>query len=177
MNALFEWVARVVSSWRFWIVVAPWDIGIRIRLGKMAAALQPGFHFRIPFVDEITLVNTRIRMDTTPTVTVKGSKPSTSKVITATVGYAIVDPLKAMLEYSYPGVVLTGFAQEEIVAGTPQEEIKEKLNQKVSGNGIRIDFVYFSENVEVRTYRLINNNGGGFYGGPMHPGEEGTKKY
>jgi len=177
MNRLFEWLANMFGSWKFWIVIAPWNVGVRIRLGKVAKQMGPGLHFRIPFIDEITLINTRVRIDTTGTVTVAGSKPNTSRVVTANIGYAITDPAKAMLQYSYPGTVLQGFVQAEIVAGTDPEEARRRINESVMQHGIRVDFIYYSENVEVRTYRIMQGNGAGFWGGPSAIGDEPVKHY
>ncbi len=180
MNALFQWIAHVVGSWKFWIVIAPWDIGIRVRMGKSAATLAPGPHFRIPFIDEIILVNTRMRIESTPPITIAGSKANTAKVVSATVGYSISDPLKAALTYTYPGPIVTGFVQAAIVDGRNEQQAMEYTSEAVRSGGIKIEFVYFSENVEVRTYRLISSSGGGAYsgsGGPMIRSDSRTQQY
>lgn len=180
MNALLEWISRIFQSWKFWIVIAPWDIGVRVRVGKVAAALQPGLHFRIPMFDEIVLVNTRVRIEPTPTVTVKGAKPGTARVITAQVGYAIVDPVKALLRYSQPGAAVLAMAQSLLAKATACEDATKALNVEFGGHGIEVVYVYCTEDVEVRTYRLLQG-GGGIYasGGGVGPagGPHGVSAY
>jgi len=149
--------SRIVDAWKCWIVIAPWEIGVRVRLGRNADAMQPGFHFRIPFVDVITLVNTRLRIDGTPPVTVHGQAKHCTRYISATVGYHVTDPLKAMLKFGLLSSVVTTKAQGEIAAKCDEAEAIKSLREFFdAGSGIEIDFIKFVEDVEVRTYRLIN---------------------
>lgn len=50
MQQFIAWLSGVLNSWKFWIVIAPWEVGVRIRLGRKAVALGPGLHLRIPWV-------------------------------------------------------------------------------------------------------------------------------
>lgn len=165
MNALFEWISRFFGSWKFWIIISPWDIGIRIRFGKLAHTMRPGPHFRIPFFDEITIVNTRARITTTPTVTVAGGKANTARIVSATIGFEISDPAKALMAYTYPEMILGGVAQASLINGRNEMQCLDDLVVAVAHNGIRVLFVYYAQNVEVRTYRIINDGGGGYFGG------------
>lgn len=169
MNQLLEWLSRLFSSWKFWIVVPPWDIGVRVRLGKVAASLSPGVHFRIPMLDEIVLVNTRLRLCGTPTVTIAGSKDNKAKVITAQVGYSITDPVKALLRYTDPASAIMALAQSGISDGLSAEATRDRLNAEFRPHGLNVPTVYYTENVEVRTYRLLNGGSGGVYSGGSIP--------
>jgi hypothetical protein len=118
-------------------------------LAKKAMVMLPGFHFRIPFVDVIYLVNTRLRVD--------GSKTNQTRYISATVGYYVSNPLKAMLKFGLPYAVVVSRAQGEIAAVCDEAKVLEGLRSFFDADsGISIDFVKFVEDVEVRTYRLIN---------------------
>lgn len=101
MNQLIEWLSRGFSSWKFWVVVAPWEVGIRVRLGRISRSLRPGPHLRIPFLDDITLVNTRLRIGTAPSVTLAGKVDGKVRVVTPVVGYRIHDPNAAIQRYSH----------------------------------------------------------------------------
>ena len=57
MTRLFKW----------WVVVACWEQGVRVRLGKNSKRLDPGVHFRIPFLDRIYVQSTRLRVINCPT--------------------------------------------------------------------------------------------------------------
>lgn len=164
MNQLMNWFAQLFSSWKCWIVIPPWDVGVRVRLGKVAATLAPGIHFRIPGLDEIVLVNTRLRIESTPTVTIKG-EGGKARVISATVGYAIVDPVRAMLRYTVPGSALLAMAQSQISEGRGAEAVLAALRVEFIMHGIDVVYVFYTENVEVRTYRLLSGGGGGVWSG------------
>lgn len=179
MNALFEWFARLIGSWKFWLVVAPWDIGIRIRLGKVAAKLRPGVHFRIPFIDEIVFVNTRQRATSSPPITLKGAVPGTARIVTGTLMYRISDPLAAMMAYSEANGFLAMFLQSAIVHGKNEAQCLEAINYECGPNGIEAMSVFFSEDVQVKTYRILNGGGGGYLGGggvyPSFPGQKDSQ--
>lgn len=165
MGQIWDWLARAVSSWKFWIVIPPWDVGVRVRLGKVAASLQPGVHFRIPMLDEIVLVNTRLRLQGTPTITVQGSTPTKARVVSAQVGFAVVDPVKAMLRYADPGTAVVALAQAKIASGGRASDVAAQLNAELRDSGLAVEYVYFIEDVEVRTYRLLQGGSGGVYSG------------
>src|SRR5467141_2687015 len=60
-----EWLATLLRAFaqpfQWWIVIAPWEQGLRVRIGKIAAELGPGIHFRIPFFDRIYVQSIRLR--------------------------------------------------------------------------------------------------------------------
>lgn len=168
MNTLLEHLSRVLSGWKFWVVVAPWDVGVRVRLGRKAIALAPGLHLRIPGVDEITLVNTRLRIVGTPTQTIPSSTPNKTRTVSASVGFRIVDPLRALMTYTEPMAAVAAFVQASIAeeGALRQKECLLALRKEFSPSGVEVLFVYANENVEVRTYRLISGGGGSMWSGP-----------
>jgi len=155
MDQFLAWLSKIVDSWKFWLVIAPWEIGIRVRLGKRGMALCPGLHFRIPFVDAITLVNTRLRIEGTPPVTVAGKKTNQTRYIVASIGFKISDPLKAMMKYGCPAPVVISRARGEIAKSVDAAMALERLRDFFDQDS-GIDFIIFVEDVEVRTFRLIN---------------------
>jgi regulator of protease activity HflC (stomatin/prohibitin superfamily) len=160
MPQFFEWISRIFGSWKFWIVVPPWDQGVRVRLGKNATRLGPGFHLRVPFVDDVTLVNTRLRIHSTPQVTLQNGSATTAKVICALVGYRIDDPLLAMQRFEKPSIAVIGLAQAKIVAGMSDEENLLSLRDEFAESGIAVEFVRYTDNVAVRTFRLLQTSWG-----------------
>ncbi len=157
MEQFLAWLSRLLDSWKFWVVIAPWEIGVRIRLGRKAVALMPGPHWRVPAIDVITLVNTRLRIDGTPPITVGVSGINRTRFISATIGYRVSDPLLAMLKFGHLSAVVTSKAQGEIATTRDEQKALEALRTYFDANsGISIDFVKFVEDVEVRTYRLLS---------------------
>lgn len=174
MQEFLAWLSRILDSWKFWIVIAPWEIGVRVRLGKSAAQLTPGTHLRIPFIDVITLVNTRLRIDGTPPITVSGVGDSRTRYISATVGYRVSDPLKAMMQFGLPYAAVVSKTQADIAMYRDEQQALLSLQKFFNADsGISIDFVRFVEDVEVRTYRLINGSSW-FAGGHENIGPNGV---
>lgn len=162
MNQLIEWLSRLMGSWKFWAVVAPWEIGVRIRLGKVAATLEPGPHLRIPLLDEITLVGTRLRIGATPPVTLPGSAGKV-RTVTAVVGYRIHDPVASMMRYANPEPAVLSAVQAELAQSKTAADCLAACRRTFEGSGVEIDFIRFSEDVEVRCLRLLTALGGGYW--------------
>lgn len=160
MQEFLAWLSRILNSWKFWIVIAPWEIGVLIRLGKRAMSLVPGLHWRIPFIDIITLVNTRLRIDATPPITIQGNDSGKTKYMSAVIGYQVFDPLKAMLQFGLPQAIIVSKAQSELAStGGSISATREALQSYFNSNtGISISFVELVENVEVKTYRIIEGS-------------------
>jgi hypothetical protein len=158
MNALLEWLSRLFGSWKFWVIVAPWEIGVRIRLGRVAATLQAGPHLRIPLLDEITLVSTRLRIGTTPPVTLPGTAGKV-RTLTAVVGYRISDPVASLMRFAHPEASVLSAVQAELAAHANNGDCLRACRKSFDGSGVEVDFVRFSEDVEVRCFRLLNNSG------------------
>lgn len=57
-TALFSYAGK---PFQWWVVIAPWEQGLRVRLGRVAAMLKPGIHFRIPFLDRVYAQSVRLR--------------------------------------------------------------------------------------------------------------------
>ena len=77
---------------QWWVVIAPWEQAVRVRLGKHVKLLGKGVHFRIPFIDRIFIQTTRRRLVhvDTQTLTTKDNKHVT---ISGSLGYSIDDLL------------------------------------------------------------------------------------
>lgn len=157
MNTLLEYLSRVFSQWKFWVVVPAWDIGMRIRFGKSIKALRAGIHFRIPILDDVTLVNTRQRVTSTPCVTLRGTRPGYALVKSASIGYRIVDPVRAVMRYSAMDSTIICLTQSELALHSDVTHIEVRLREEMGANGVAIDFVRLVEDVEVRTIRMLND--------------------
>jgi hypothetical protein len=174
MSQFLEWLSRLFNSWKFWVVVAPWEIGVRVRLGKKAISLGPGPHIRIPFLDEITLVNTRLRIATAPSVTVRAANNNgKTRVITAVVGYSVRDPLAAVLRYTTPETAVLLQFGNLCLGGRDADACLLALTASLSESGIVPEFVRYVEDVDVRTYRLLQGIGS-LWGGEAPQPTPGT---
>ncbi len=59
------WLTQITQTlaipFRWWVIVAPWEQGLRIRGGKRAKLLRAGIHLRIPYWDRVYIQATRLR--------------------------------------------------------------------------------------------------------------------
>lgn len=166
-----EWLSQILSGLvkplQWWIVIAPWEEGVRVRLGKTSKKLCPGIHFRIPWLDRVYVQSTRIRIltETGQTITTADGKVLTLAV---NVEFRISDVQRMFLSVSDPEMVILGKVAglvAELVSTTSSEgltpkKIEEHASGKISADewglsGIKVMVTNFAY---VRTYRLLQND-------------------
>src|SRR3990167_9601576 len=83
-----EWLTTIIKSlarpFQWWVVIAEWESGLLVRLGKNSRVLAPGIHLRIPFLDRIYVQSIRLR-----TISFSGMQCVTKDGKTAVVGASI----------------------------------------------------------------------------------------
>lgn len=166
MTEVLQWLMGLVRGARCWVVVQPWERAVRVRLGKHPRLLEPGLHPRIPYADEVTVVNTRLRVAAvaTQTVTTRDGKALT---IGGNVGFRIAQPLEALNALQSPESTVAALAQREASTFISQREwadlagplveraVLDALRAFAVGKGITFDFVSCVDFAVVRTYRLL----------------------
>ncbi len=101
MNQLLQWLSDLVQGARLWTIVLPWERGVCVRLGYWTRRWEPGLHWRIPFLDQARVLNTRIRIVPVPCVTVT-TKDGKTVTVAGTVGFQIADPFQVLLTVQKP---------------------------------------------------------------------------
>ena len=66
MTELLRALARAIGRLRAWVVVAPAELGALSRLGRPYRALAPGWYWKLPLLDRVTVVNSRRRFPNLP---------------------------------------------------------------------------------------------------------------
>ena len=166
-----QWLSQILSSlaqpFKWWIVVAPWEGALRIRLGKVAGELGPGIHFRIPFLDRIYVQSLRLRSisDTGQTMTTKDRK-----VVTISVGveYGIANLLRvyealanpeSVLIYRVQGIIadhVNGVDSNALSPHTIQAAVRSNLQAGEWGmDRLQLHVTSFAF---VKTYRFMMND-------------------
>ena len=166
MNEVLQWLMGLVRGARCWVVVQPWERAVRVRLGKRTTLLEPGLHGRIPYADEVTVVNTRLRVAAvaTQTITTKDGKALTTG---GNVGFRIAQPLEALNALQSPESTVAAIAQRAVASfissrewaalSCPQVEadVLAALRAFGMGKGITVEFVSCVDFAVVRTFRLL----------------------
>lgn len=165
------WLTQIASAvgqpFKWWVVVAPWEQALRVRLGKVAAVLGPGVHFRVPFLDRVYRKSIRLRAvsRTGQTVTTKDGKCVTLGWV---VEFAVADIRQLYERVAMPEDQIIAHAARVIatkVYKTSASEfnpttVGDIATRELSGMkwGLASVVVSITEVAFARTYRLLNND-------------------
>lgn len=165
MSSLFDWLSSLFRGVRFWVVIQPWERAVHVRLGKRERVLGPGVHLRIPLADEVTVVNTRLRIAPVPCQTIS-TLDGKAVTVGAVVGFRVVDPLKAMRALQAPERACAAYVQALIARHLSSRQWAEIAVPGLEadalagldgfgGGGLAYDFVRVVDFAAVRTFRLL----------------------
>lgn len=160
-----------VFTW--FVVVAPWEQALRIRLGKHVKLLTSGWYWRFPFIDRVYRQATRRRSHylSQQTVTTLDGK---SVTFAGVVSYEIDDLLKLYRTLSCSDVIeadamshaaryITGHALADCAAASIEAHVKGLM--RVDRYGLKeADFCVTSFAV-VKTYRFMTGEPRAWGGG------------
>jgi regulator of protease activity HflC (stomatin/prohibitin superfamily) len=166
------WLTQLLGSigkpFQWWVVIAAWEAGLLVRLGKTTKLLSPGIHFRIPFLDRVYSQSVRLRIMTTTNQTMATSD---GKVVTVSfaVQFAISDLVKLYHEVANPEHTLLNFvlaksakyisahASTDLRPGDIEESINKEISE-LNAWGLNQLQAFVTGFAFVRTYRLLSND-------------------
>lgn len=165
MTELFQWLLGLLKQFRIFVIVLPWESVIRCRLGSRVRVWDSGWHFRIPFVDSLSVVNTRLRICNAPMQTLT-TADGQSLSVSFSFGFRITDPHAALMRFTEPETSLAGVAQSlvaQFIQDRPLSEIKPlELSAAMRavvvgecGDCIEIDYARVVDFVAAPTMRLL----------------------
>lgn len=173
MSTIFQWLIDLLRDARFWFVVEPWEKAVRVRAGKNAVVKGPGVHLKWPLIDEVYVINTRLRLADGASQTISTRD---GKIITISVqlGFSIHDPLQALATYQKPEYSLSVLvhncvadylfeveSSEDIDTADMEESILSGLKDIAPNDGITVEFVKVTNLITsspARTIRLVNDD-------------------
>jgi regulator of protease activity HflC (stomatin/prohibitin superfamily) len=171
LDKLLDFVISCLKVFQFWVVIYPYERGIRLRLGKLHRMLNTGFHWCLPLkidrVITIDVVLRTLRLGAQSLVTGDGKPVVMNTVVTC----YIKDPVKALLEVnsvehvvddSCTGLVAAFVAQSSldyIVKCCSEQDagLLERCQAQAARYGIEIVRVQFTDVTPSRTLRLLNS--------------------
>lgn len=166
-----EWINQIIQNFtrlfQWWVIVQPWEAGIRVRFGKKQKLLLAGIHFRIPLLDSVYIQTTRLRVIAMPPCTVT-SKDNQTITFMACFGYSIIDIKKLYDTLYQPERTISNIALSEVsqyISNNNREDcnpikIQEALDAKLKHlkYGLKFEYIKITGYAIVRTIRLINDN-------------------
>lgn len=163
-----SWVKEILDVitgfFKWWVIVEPWEQGLRVRFGKHIKKLRAGLHFRIPFLDMVYIQESRMRMVSMSAQTVTSLDGKTITLVSS-VGYSIEDVVKLYTSIAQPdsticNTVLAAIADfvathdmAELSPGNIEKNARERLERL--DYGLRFEEVRITNYAVVKTLRLI----------------------
>lgn len=167
MGELFTWILNFLREFKLLAIVLPWERAARVRLGNRVVVWEPGWHLRLPFIDHIEPLNTRLRIadaNSQTLTTVDGH----TLTIGMNVGFRIADPLAALLKMQHPEALcsaLAGSLTSGFVSATTRADVTvaaieaHVLEGMLRETTYELDFVRVRNFCFARTYRFLLDNG------------------
>lgn len=147
-------------------VVKVYEHGVVLRVGRCHRVLEPGFHWKWPFAEDVVDINTVVTTMRLPPQTLT-TKDDVSVVVSAIVKYQIVDPTRYLSEIWDAGDVLGdttmgavrqaigGMNYKDLMAESPEKQVIQIVRNEVNQYGFKIFRITFTDLAKVRSYRLI----------------------
>jgi hypothetical protein len=179
MNQVQQFLEYILNSFKIWIIVQPWELGIRVRLGKKIKPLRKGIYFKIPYIDSVYVQEIRLRVVSMP---VQTSMTLDEKTVTfsAVIGYTVEDIEKLYQTLYHPEQTIINIAMSEStkylstqnLKNISFDEIEKNIISKINSEkyGLNISYYKLTNFAAVRTYRLIQD------GNWFHEGNDMNKK-
>lgn len=163
-----EWFKEIFNQvstlFKWWIIVLPWEKGLRIRVGNKVKILSKGIHFRIPYFDSVYVQPIRLTfLHTSPqTLTTNDDKIVSISVI---IGYSIIDIFKAYNSVGEVQSTITAMVTDAVSKYTVSHRWNELQSIEAfvfeeAGKkdiGLKIESVSLQNLSQVRAYRVIQD--------------------
>lgn len=166
MNQIKDFFEYIFNSIKIWIIVQPWQQGIRVRKGSTIKKLSGGIYFRIPYIDSIYIQETRLRVASLPIQTLT-SKDLKTVTLSGSIGYSIRDLETLYNSLYHPETTISNMAMSEMsdfvfknnIADINPSCIEEAVLAKLNAENYGLHFEYFriTSFAVVRTLRLIQD--------------------
>jgi regulator of protease activity HflC (stomatin/prohibitin superfamily) len=167
MASLFQWIIDLLKELRVWVTVLPWEKCVRVRLGKFATELEPGYHWKWPGIDKVWPVNNRTRFTSFPVQSLT-TKDGLTLHIAGLIGFSITEPLLAMQNLAQPESSCSAMTMAIVSSHVPQHDFAEldkaELEAEVLGQlrlsapGIKFEFVSLTDWAQGPTFRMLKES-------------------
>lgn len=160
-------LSSIRNAFVWWVVLAPWERGVRVRLGKYTTTMEPGVHLRVPGMDRIFVQPIRRR---TTDIGVQTVTTSDGQAVTmaGNVEYEVTDVEKLYNSLHDGSATVVDLAAARIAEYVATHDLEECTPRRVeeyaarelglSEYGLGESQVNITDFAAVRTYRLISDD-------------------
>ncbi len=166
MNFFKDLIDYLQKLFTWWVVIMPWEQGIRITWGKEIKLLNEGIFLKLPLVHTIYVQEKRLRVINLPMQTIC-SKDGHPLTVGCSVGYSIDDICKLYNTLYQPDLTIANIAASKIAEQIftlnkfecNPKIIETNINESLSklDYGLKFEYVRITNFASVRTYRLIQD--------------------
>lgn len=163
MNGLKEFVQWIIDCIKIWVIIQPWESALITRKGKVKRVVGGGLYFKLPYLDSVYVVETKLRVLETNMLNIQLPNGK-SVVMDAAIGYKITDIEKTFNKIARPEATIKNICQayiyEQVGTGVDMKEIAKNITDYLNGFDYGIDFEYFKvmNYSEPRIIRLVQDN-------------------
>jgi regulator of protease activity HflC (stomatin/prohibitin superfamily) len=166
MNQVQQFLEYILNAIKIWVIVQPWQQGLRVRTGKKVKLLGPGIFFRLPYFDSVYIQEDRLRVLSMPMQTLT-SKDQKTMTINGSIGYVITDIELLYNTLFHPELTVQNICMSEaadfifkteltdINPEAIQKVVLDKLNEKQYG--MRFEYYRITNFAVVKTFRIIQD--------------------
>ncbi len=166
MNWIKDTLEYIFSMVRFWIIIQPWESGLKIRMGKTVKVLTKGMYFRIPYFDSVYVQPVRLRVIQNPMQTIT-TKDKRLISIVCIVGYSITDIAKFYDKMHQPASTLSNLTMGALTDYIHTKNLEDLEPANVSDDilkvikeldyGVTFEYAKIVDFASVKTFRLIQD--------------------
>lgn len=166
MNQIKDFFEYIFNAFKIWVIIQPWEQGLRVRNGKEIKELKGGIYFKIPYFDSVFVQEDRLRVAPLPIQTLT-SKDGKTITLNSSIGYCVLSIRQLYQMLFHPETTISNIAMSEIADFIFKNDLKDitpavieevvlaKLN---AGNyGLKFEYFKITNFAVVRTYRLIQD--------------------
>lgn len=167
MNYIKETIDYLLKIFEWWIVVMPWEEGIRVRFGKKTKLMKPGVHLRFPFIDSCYIQTTRLRVVNLPPQTISTLDGKTLSIVSV-IGFSIIDIEKLYTTLFHPDSTICNMALGTIadyvcshnLDECSPDDINKIVIERLNNDeyGIKYEYSKIIGYAVVKTYRLLQDS-------------------
>lgn len=166
MIQIKEFFEYIFNVFKVWVIIQPWEKGIRVRFGKNIKKLESGIYFKIPYFDSVYVKECRLKMLQLPIQTLT-SKDNQTITINTCLGYSIADIEKLYNTICHPEGTVSNIAMSEVSEFVSKNDLATINVSVLESNilkalniydfGIKLEYFKITNFAVVRTFRLIQD--------------------
>jgi hypothetical protein len=171
LNQVQQFFEYIFNAVKVFIIIQPWQTGLRVRNGRKIKKLDKGIYFRIPYFDSVFIQETRLRVGEVPIQTLT-SKDLQTLTISSSFGYSVEDIEILYNTLYHPEETLQNIAMSEVanfvftnnIKDITPDNIEKSVLDKFKEMGYGLNFEYFkiANFAVVKTFRLIQDQSYGY---------------